>query len=312
MNECVLGLDTSCYTTSAALMDRKGNLLANCRKLLTVKPGKRGLAQSEMVFQHTRNLPEIFKQALTAAGDVKIVAIAASNCPRPVPGSYMPAFLVGYGYAEVLSAMNSLPFNVLSHQENHILAGRWSAKGPTVNEYLALHVSGGTTEVVAVKDDGAHLALQLLGGSSDLHAGQFIDRVGVALGLPFPAGAHLERLAQAAFDRPVTLPVSVKKLSASFSGPETAVKKLLAQGADAAEIAAGVEYCVEMTIWKLIAAAHKLTGYRNVLLVGGVTANFHIRSLLKSLAKDHGLMLYVPDRDFSPDNAVGCAYFALR
>ena len=312
MIECVLGLDTSCYTTSVALMDRKGNLLANCRKLLAVKQGKRGLAQSEMVFQHTRNLPEIFKQALIMAGDVKVVKIAASNCPRPVPDSYMPAFLVGLGYAKVLSLMNSLPLRVLSHQENHILAGRWSAKGPMAKEYLALHVSGGTTEVVAVKDDDECLSLNLLGGSSDLHAGQFIDRVGVALGLPFPAGAHLEMLAQAALDRPVKLPVSVNKLSASFSGPETAVKRLLSQGADAAAVAAGVEHCVGMTIWKLIAAAHQLTGYCDILLVGGVTANFHIRSLLANLAKDHGFKLYLPDRQFSPDNAVGCAYFALR
>lgn len=311
MLECVLGIDTSCYTTSVALLDIDGNLLANCRKLLTVKQGNRGLAQSEMVFQHTRNLPLVFKQALDAAGKVKIVKIGASSCPRPITESYMPAFLVGYGYAQVLAMANSLPLKLLSHQENHILAGKWSARGPEVKEYLALHVSGGTTEVVAVKDCGDRLAINLLGGSSDLHAGQFIDRVGVALGLPFPAGPHLEALADHADHGQLGIPVSVKNMSASFSGPETHVKKLIAQGAAPAVIAAGVEQCIGMTIWKLIEAAHRVTGYNDVLLVGGVTANLYIRSLLQDLAQSRGLKLYLPGKEFSPDNAVGCAYFTL-
>lgn len=191
--EVYFGIDTSCYTTSVAFMDRQANLVGESRQILKVHEGKCGLQQSEMVFQHTRNLPEMITNAMPR--DAKIIGVCASGYPRPLPDSYMPAFLVGAGLARSVSVLNNIPLWLISHQENHLLAGKWSAGGPDDERFLFLHASGGTTDLLTAEKDGnGSYKLTEIGGSIDLHAGQFIDRIGVSLGLQFPAGPALENL----------------------------------------------------------------------------------------------------------------------
>lgn len=307
-----LGIDTSCYTTSVAIMDDRGILAAEARKLLTVKQGDKGLAQSEMVYQHTRNLPWVFEQALSQLEKpVQFAAIGVSGYPRPLPDSYMPAFLVGDGYAKVMALSQRIPLYRISHQENHIFAGIWSAGGPHIAEFLAVHVSGGTTEIVKVTR-ADQLSINLLGGSRDLHAGQFIDRIGVAMGLAFPAGPELEKLAQSGLANAADLPVAVSKTMVSFSGPETHALRLLAQGADLHELAAGVETCVAETIFRMIRAAIDQTGLKDVLIVGGVMSNQFIRDYISNkLTRKQKACLNFPQAKFSSDNAAGAAYFAF-
>lgn len=307
-----LGIDTSCYTTSAAILDENGNLISDARKLLTVKPGKRGLAQSEMVFQHTRNLPVLMEEILCQLGSpVHFSAIGVSGYPRPLPDSYMPAFLVGDGCAKVLAAAGGSLLCRISHQEAHIFAGIWSAGGPYSEQFLALHVSGGTTEIVKVSNTAECLSIALLGGSTDLHAGQFVDRIGVALGLPFPAGPHLERLAQQGRKDSVSIPSAVGGMKVSFSGPETHALRMHAQGYSPEIIAAGVEQCIATSLWALIKNAAQTTALSEVLLVGGVSSNQFIRSYLMEHCKTCHIGLYIPDSRYSPDNAVGAAYLSF-
>ena len=123
-NEVYLGIDTSCYTTSVALIGREGGLVGEARRILQVKPGCRGLQQSEMVFQHTRNLPILLEEVLKKP--LKVIGIGVSARPRPLEDSYMPAFLVGLGLARSLAAVNEIPLWQISHQENHLEAGLWS------------------------------------------------------------------------------------------------------------------------------------------------------------------------------------------
>ena len=305
----VIGFDTSCYTTSVAILDTNGGLLADCRRMLTVKPGGRGLAQSEMVFQHTRNLPAVLEEALAKVGGVP-AAIGTSSCPRPLPDSYMPAFLVGSGFARALALSHRIPLYKLSHQENHILAGVWSAGGSLSDRFLAVHASGGTTEIVLVSKCKGALNIQLLGGSIDLQAGQLIDRIGVGLGLPFPAGRHLEKLSQDATGS-IRLPVSVSGLSVSFSGPASHAARLIQAGVEPAELARAAETCVAETVAQLISAAARSTGINDVLLAGGVMSNQFIRRYLQERLQ-HTANLFFPAPEFSPDNAVGAAYYAIR
>ncbi len=309
----VLGIDTSCYTTSVALMSEDGSLVADERRLLAVKPGGRGLAQSEMVYQHTRHLPELFAAAAAkAGGPLALAAVAASTQPRPLPESYMPAFLVGAGYARVIAAAQSVPFVSLSHQEGHILAGAWSAGGPADARFLAVHASGGTTEIVLVtREEAAGLKVEVLGGTSDIAAGQLIDRIGVALGLPFPAGPHLEELARAGQTAPASLPVAAKGLKLSFAGPETQARRLLAQGETPAAVAAGVQLCVADSLLGLCEAAIGATGASAILFVGGVLANAFIRSRITAVLGAAGASLHFPAPRYSGDNAVGAACRAL-
>ena len=310
--DVVLGMDTSCYTSSVAALDLEGELAADFRIPLKVKPGGCGLSQSEMVFQHVRNLPLLMQQLRRSLGEAgRIVAVGASVRPRPVKGSYMPAFLPGSGLAMSLGEALNCPVVELSHQENHLLAGLWSAGRTLDRDFLAAHVSGGTTEVLQAVATATAMEIQLLGGSDDLHAGQFIDRVGVALGLPFPAGPHLEKLAESYAGTPAATPVSVTGLRISFSGPESHVKRWLATQPDPAEVAASVQECIAASLARALSSAVVETKRRTVMLVGGVVANRYIRSRVAELLQKHSATVVWPEPRFSGDNAVGAACRAL-
>lgn len=303
----ILGLDTSCYTTSLAVLDDQGRLLADERKLLAVPEGQRGLRQSEAVFLHLRNLPELLEKT----GRLELSLVCASTRPRPRQGSYMPVFTAGESFGRALAAASGVQFLALSHQEGHIWAGLWSAGVTEWDDFLAVHMSGGTTEVLAVRRDRrqAGFAVTELGGSEDLHAGQFIDRVGVALGLPFPAGPHLEKLAGECGGEKLPVPVSVKGLKASFSGPESHVQRAIAgQTHSPAAIARGVEDAVARTLAKLVNNALRERETGRVLFVGGVAANAYIKEALTDLVAAETRFA---DPRYAGDNAVGCALHGL-
>ncbi len=321
-----LGIDTSCYTTSLAVIDSEGNLFSAARKALTVPPGGRGLAQNQAVFQHLANLPGLCAEVFPAAGSAGLRGIVASTRPRPVEGSYMPVFKVAESYGRSLAGLQGLPFVDTSHQEGHLAAGIWSAGGPREPEFLAVHLSGGTTELLRVvkldgkpakyekestgcgKNVGSGFRINLLGGTADLPAGQLIDRIGVALGLPFPAGPYLEQLAREAVTD-TAIPSSVKGYAVSFSGPEAAALRLIERNLPAAEIARAVEKCIADSLWKVISKAVADTGLQSVLIVGGVAANKYLRdSLTKRLGRQTaGTELYFAAPELSSDNAVGVA-----
>lgn len=306
-----LGIDTSCYTTSVAVLAADGSLLGEARQILSVKPGHCGLQQSEMVFQHTRNLPRLIEEVL-AGKNYQLAAIGVSGFPRPLEGSYMPAFLAGMSVARSLAVSTGAKLAVISHQENHLEAGLWSAGGPVCARFLLLHASGGTTDLILCeRKNNGRFELTQVGGSMDLHAGQFVDRIGVALGLQFPTGPALEKLASTASE-PVELPVSVRKLEVSLSGPATAAQRKLEAGADGASLALGVEVTLGETFARMLrngTAAYKV---HDVILVGGVGSNAYIRQHVEEkLAKRH-VRLWVPEGRFSCDNATGCAAFAWR
>ncbi|MDO4935342.1 MAG: O-sialoglycoprotein endopeptidase [Phascolarctobacterium sp.] len=304
-----LGIDTSCYTTSVALLDEQGNLVADERRILKVKQEECGLQQSEMVYQHVRALPDLLEKALVPY--YEIVGIGVSERPRTLADSYMPAFLVGLGTAKTLAQALQVKLHLQSHQENHLLAGLWSAKDFKSDSFIMLHASGGTTDVLLVESKGKNYSLTQIGGSIDLHAGQFIDRVGVALGLQFPAGAALEKLAEDA-QAPVTLPVSVKDNTCSLSGPATHALRLLEKGEDKCGMALGVEECLGKTFGKMLVNTAKSKDVQDVLLVGGVSANNYICEICKNILAKQGIGFHRAEAKYSSDGAVGNAYGALR
>lgn len=308
-----LGIDTSCYTTSVALLSETGELLAAKRQILQVKEGGRGLAQSEMLYQHTRNLPVLVEVLAETAGAVEVAAIGVSSRPRPLETSYMPAFLAGLGLARSLGTMLVRPVFTISHQENHLEAGLWSAGGPGSGPFLMFHVSGGTTDLLRAEaaSEPGRWQLEQLGGSRDLHAGQMIDRIGVALGLHFPAGPALEILAGET--EPTALPVSVQGSWCSLSGPLSAAERLLAKGGvSGAALAAGVLKVVAQSIVRMAKKAAEDTGIRQFLLVGGVMANRQIRQAVLDAAARYDWQIWFAEATYSSDHAVGCAAAVRR
>ncbi len=296
-----LGVDTSCYTTSAALMDETGKVLHDARLPLAVEKDKRGLRQSEMVFMHVKNLPAVFPDKLPP-----LAAVGASVRPCDFAGSYMPVFKVSEGFGRVAASSAGAYFYAFTHQQGHIGAALLGFSPNSLpEEMLALHVSGGTTDVLKIRlKKGYPEEILLLGSASDITAGQFIDRVGVKLGCSFPAGNELSALAEKGM--PDRLSVSVKEFSASFSGAETAMAKKIDGGMRKEDCAATVLDAAARTLLKLIENdCEKLP----VLLFGGVMRSGYIRGFLKNFL---GERAYLADADYASDNACGLAYLAMK
>jgi N6-L-threonylcarbamoyladenine synthase len=308
MTKVLLGIDTSNYRTSLCLAREDGQIVAEAKRLLHVKEGKRGLQQSEAVFQHVINLPELSEQMKLI--DHEIVAVCVSEKPRPVDLSYMPVFKVGEGLAKSLATYMRVPCYLTTHQEGHIAAGEYTAKSrPTSDAFLAVHLSGGTSELLLCSRQDAGYHIEKLGGTVDLHAGQLVDRVGVALGLPFPAGPALEDLARQA-EGSFRVPSSVDGFSFSFSGPEASLLRAVQGGQVApAEIARATEQCVANTLEKVLRSAVEAGHSKEILIVGGVAANQYIRDrLIKRLEHPAvGAKVYFCDPVYSGDNAYGVA-----
>ena len=301
-----LGLDTSNYTTSAAVFD--GAEGVNQGRLLDVPEGALGLRQSEALFQHVKRLPGLLS-ALGAEGALHaIAAVAASTRPRAVEGSYMPCFLAGEGHGRAAAALLGVPFYPVSHQQGHLAAAAWSAgrlellDGP----FLAWHLSGGTTELLLVEPEGANVRAEKLGGTSDISAGQLIDRTGVRLGLAFPAGKALDALAaECASEEHFT--VKVNDFTFSLSGMENKVNAMAEGGRAPAEIGAFVLHTLADVVRRTTRAAMEAHPGLPVLCSGGVASN---RLLRQVLGADCGALFAQPC--YSTDNAMGVAILARR
>jgi len=302
-----LGLDTSCYTTSAALCAPDA-FPQQCRRLLPVPAGERGLRQSEAVFAHVRQLPEVLLPLLKEAGDIGCVC--ASAFPRDGEDSYMPVFQVGVSQGQALAAALHVPFFRTTHQRGHLAAARYGT-GLEGDRYLALHLSGGTTDVLLKNGD----AIIPLGASVDLHAGQLVDRVGVALGLPFPSGPHLEALARNG-EGGAKVPVSMDKegLNCHLSGAEAQLLRMVSAGEKPENVALEVYGVLCRTVLRLLSAASEKAGVRDVLLAGGVASSRLFRDMLmeRNEKRRAGLHLYFGRPEFSGDNAVGAALIGLE
>lgn len=301
----VLGLDTSNYTTSAAIFD--GLMGKNVSRLLDVKAGQLGLRQSEALFQHVKRLPEILEK-LTGERTRDIEAVGASTRPRAVEGSYMPCFLAGESQGRGLASILGVPFFPHSHQQGHLAAAAWSAKQINLldNPFLAWHLSGGTTELLLVKPEGSTIAADIIGGTSDLSAGQLIDRTGVLLGFPFPAGKALDELYSQA-DACYEPRIKLNGLTFSLSGMENQVKALAEEGERTANIARFALDAIFNVVVRATQEAQRQYPGLPVLCSGGVASNSQLQSWLSN---SFGAIFAQPE--FSTDNAMGTAILTWR
>lgn len=306
----VLGIDTSCYTTSAALVTPEGSLIASARRLLSVEEGERGLQQSQGLFQHVKNLPDMIGEVMKEAPEARVCAVCASTRPRPAADSYMPVFRAGESQARAAATMLRVPFYPVSHQEGHVRAALVDSGIETQKPFLALHLSGGTTEILSCRNG----EITLLGGSLDLHAGQLIDRMGVRMALGFPAGPAMERLAMQGEAKGL-IGVSIKGVDCCLSGAENKATRWLEQNEMPREqIAAEIFDFLCRTIFRQIEAASEKTGCRQALLAGGVASSTLLREMLQRRAKKRGLRcsLHFAHPELSGDNAVGVALLGAQ
>ena len=301
----VIGFDTSNYTTSIAYFD--GNEGVNYSKLLPVKAGELGLRQSDAVFHHTKSLPELSGRLFSNISIDSVTAIGVSTRPRAVDGSYMPCFLVGFAQAKLLADALHVPLVECSHQQGHVAASLWSAgRMYLLNQtHLAWHLSGGTTELLLVKPDGKNVLCTRIGGTKDISAGQLIDRTGQLLGLPFPAGKHLDNLCAEATMNEV-FRVRCDGLDFSLSGVQNKVQQFHESNSNPAETAAYALRCVCTAVLTATENAQKSYPGLPVVFSGGVASNRMLRSMLEP---------YEPvfaQPQYSTDNALGVAVLAYK
>lgn len=301
-----LGLDTSNYTTSVALFDSETYETLGKRRLLEVKKGTKGLRQSEALFFHVQNLP-ILMRDLFAEISIAPTAIGVSTKPRDAEGSYMPCFLAGKSLAESLGAYSKLPVFESTHQVGHILAALYSVdKLSYINDkFIALHVSGGTTDVLLVEpDDEKLMGIKNIGSSLDLNAGQCVDRVGIMLGLGFPSGPELEKLALKS-DEDYKVKIPQKAPNCSLSGLENLCSNMVRRGESPQDTAKFCLDYISQSLESMILSAIKNYGSLPLILTGGVMANSLIRKYLSSKFE-----CIFGKPEMSGDNAVGLAVYA--
>ena len=307
--DVILGIDTSNYTTSLAILSADGELIANLKRPLKVKAGERGLRQSEAVFAHTVNIPHLMQEAEQYLLESRVLAIGVSEKPRNAEGSYMPCFLSGVASAESIAAVSGAPLYRFSHQCGHIMAAIYSSgRYDLLNgEFAAFHVSGGTTELVKVIPEGTAFKTELLGGSADLNAGQIIDRIGVYAGLDFPAGPALESHALKNTARLPRKKISARGMTVNLSGLENMAVQLFDGSGDIALTAAFVFDYIGRSIVSMMDAYTDSYGETSFVFAGGVMCN----SIIKGLVSEKYDAAFAEPM-LSADNAVGIAALALR
>ena len=301
----VIGFDTSNYTTSIACFNGVDGV--NCSKLLPVKEGELGLRQSDAVFHHTKSLPELSGRLFSNLNNCKIDAIGVSTRPRAVEGSYMPCFIVGYSHAKLMSDAFQVPLIECSHQQGHIAAAAWSAGRLDLLDvpHLAWHLSGGTTELLFVTPDGKNVSCRRIGGTTDISAGQLIDRTGQMLGLPFPAGKHLDAISQCAVNTEV-FRVKCPEFEFSLSGVQNKVQQFHEKHGDSAETAAYALRCVALAVKLATQNARKAHPGLPVVFSGGVASNSLLRQELAALDP------VFCEPQYATDNAMGVAVLTHR
>ena len=299
-----LGIDTSNYTTSAAVYDSDCDSVTKAERLLPVKAGERGIRQSDAVFHHTRAMPQVLSEVLHGQG---LTSVGVSTSPTTEPGSYMPCFLAGENTAAAVALSQGIELFRFSHQQGHIASALWSGKVMQLKDgdFLAFHISGGTTDLLYVSpsDDGL-FAVKTVFSSLDLKAGQAVDRLGVRMGMMFPAGKELDALARES-RKSYSTRVKLIDGACSLSGLENKCGKMLMSGEQSCDIARFLFDSIADVLIAMTDYARGVYGQLPVLFSGGVMSNSVIKERLSGLKDTH-----FAEPEFSRDNAAGIAILA--
>lgn len=327
----VLGLDTSNYKTSVAIVSG-GRIVADLRRFLTVKEGQRGLRQSEALFQHVQNLPELLS-LLRQRYDGRIDAVAYSTRPRAVDGSYMPCFTAGRSCAVSIGSALDVPTVGFSHQEGHVEAVLSAFAERPEGEFAACHFSGGTCELLKITQkehkpgdfasfealcgERSFYEIEITGGTKDISYGQVLDRAGVAMGLPFPCGQALDNMAlSAAYSTDMLTGIKVTDAAVHLSGFDTQIRNRVSALQESGEpveplIREAFEKISESMIRMILQGMEKAETDR-IYMSGGVSSSRFIRETITERLREKGIRAYFAGGDLSSDNAIGTALLGSR
>lgn len=315
-NNIIIGIDTSCYTTSIAAISLDRQIILNKKIMLKVDKDSKGLRQSEAVFQHVKNLGKISEDIKDKLKNHNIVGVCASKNPRPTANSYMPVFTVGENFAKLLASINNCSYFETTHQENHIESSLFNLNLKNKEKFIAVHMSGGTTEIILISKNNTNYNLEIIGGTKDISVGQLIDRIGVKLSYDFPCGSHIDRKA-CDFNGKIEkgIKTSVKEGFMNLSGIENQINKIIDN-----EYYKGMEdYLSKLLMDTIVRCMTKAIEYLSnkylideVVFAGGVSASKYISKELTIRLEKKKIKSYFTEPSLATDNAVGCALIGIE
>lgn len=315
MSEYYLGIDTSNYKTSVAIIDNRNNTVFNKSEFLDVKQGERGLRQSTAFFLHSNRLPEYLDEAFRIVEPSEIKAIGVSTRPRRVEGSYMPCFLAGYNAAREISSALEKPVFEFSHQEGHAA----SVINDNENKFIMFHLSGGTTEFLFGERDSQGYNLKIEGGTEDISIGQLLDRLGVSMGLHFPSGKYLDEIAfSKEYDKTLISRIKYENYKFNLSGLETKLIRLSEDNSLTDTVVSTLFYRLAELLYSASLQLSEEFGISNVYFVGGVSSSKTIRRHICDFQRinsenntdNQKLKIIFGEPELSGDNAIGIARLA--
>ena len=307
MNKYILGIDTSNYTTSAAVTSADGRIICDSRRLLTVKEGNRGLRQQDALFQHVNNMPEVLGRVFELVDGNDIGAVCVSTRPRNVEGSYMPCFNAGISQARSIGCALGIPVFETSHQEGHLMAAMHGIHELKDESFIFCHLSGGTCEILDYDMD----SLKIIGGSLDISFGQLLDRTGVALGYGFPCGRMLDEIATSTSGETSRLStIKCREGKFNLSGIETQIMREIEKGENSPEFVREIFIKVTRCLAEAVTSLCTITGRDKVLLAGGVSSSMFLREHISEYAGD--IDIYFGKKELCSDNAVGVSLIGGR
>ncbi|CAH2212887.1 tRNA (adenosine(37)-N6)-threonylcarbamoyltransferase complex transferase subunit TsaD [Tepidibacter aestuarii] len=309
-NKIILGIDTSCYTTSIAAINLNKEIIINEKKMLKVKNGNRGLRQSDAFFQHVNNLGDMFGDLKNRIKDYDIVGLCVSSKPRPIEGSYMPVFGCGYKFAKTISSVLNAKLYETSHQECHIESAFYDTNIDK-DRFLCIHMSGGTTEILLVNRKLDGYDIEIVGATKDISAGQLIDRVGVKLGYEFPCGKYLDQNALKCSVDVHNLKISSKEGYINFSGVENQIFSIIDDYSN--------EYISKVILNSILDSIYKSIIYlsdkyniKDVLFVGGVSSSEYISCNMIDKLSNNKINAFFTKPSFAKDNAIGSGIIGVN
>ncbi|MDX1666088.1 MAG: tRNA (adenosine(37)-N6)-threonylcarbamoyltransferase complex transferase subunit TsaD [Saprospiraceae bacterium] len=304
MSTIILGIESSCDDTSAAVV-REGEVLSNEVADQRAHREYGGVVPEIASRAHQINIVPVVELALKKAGVEKNALSAVAFTRGP---GLMGSLLVGVSFAKALALSLDIPIIEVNHLQAHVLSHFAEAPMPSF-PFLCLTVSGGHTQIVLVK---GHLDMEVIGRTLDDAAGEAFDKTGKLLGLPYPAGPQIDRLAEggkAVFSFPEP---QIDDLDFSFSGLKTAILYFLQREKrkdeqfiekNLADICASVQERIVSILMNKLELAAQQTGISEIAIAGGVSANSSLRKAVHKRGKELGWKVYIPKLEYCTDNA---------
>lgn len=312
MSVNILAIESSCDETSAAVISN-GNILANVVATQTIHEKYGGIVPELASRAHQQNIIPVVGKALDDANIRKseLTAVAFTKGP-----GLLGALLVGVSFAKAFGLALNIPLIEVNHMQAHILAHFIENPKPAF-PFLCLTVSGGHTQIVKVND---YLDMEIIGQTKDDAVGEAFDKSAKLIGLPYPGGPLIDKLAKEGNPEAFKFPdVEMPDLDFSFSGIKTSVLYFLRDNTkkdpdfvekNKADICASIQKALIEILLKKVRKASKQTGIREVAIAGGVSANTGLRSALNQEAVKHNWNVYIPRFEYCTDNAAMIAMAA--